>query len=110
MTMSLAEMQQGCSNKAWRIFAPPRGTSFEPGALELLTTLPRLRFVHLFDCRLNEADLVSLGKLKRLDRLAFDGSPLKDDWLRHLSAMPKLKDFWLENTGIGDAALAHVER
>jgi Leucine-rich repeat (LRR) protein len=63
--------------------------------------------VGLYD-RASDAELVQVGKLRRLSQLNLLGSHVTDAGLEHLQGITGLKALYLSKTAVGDAGLRHL--
>jgi hypothetical protein len=75
-----------------------------------LDQLPELRVLYLHGCKVDEAGLGDIGRLKHLTRLSLDGTPVTDAVLKELAGLENLAELNLESTAVTGTAFKDLAR
>jgi hypothetical protein len=73
-----------------------------------LDQLPELRVLYLHGCKVDEAGLRDIGRLKHLTRLVLDSSPVSDEGLKELAGLENLVELNLESTPVTGAGFKDI--
>jgi len=82
-------------------------TKIGAAGLEAISGAP-IQHVAMEDCELSEDLFRALGKMTTLEELWLDRATMKADWLKHISALPKLRQLNLRDTSFDDAAAKYL--
>jgi hypothetical protein len=82
-------------------------TKVTAAGLEAIARLP-IRHLAMQGCELSEESFKAFGKMTALEELWLSRAKMKADWLRHIAALPKLKDLNLLQADFDDAAAKHL--
>jgi hypothetical protein len=81
---------------------------FHPALLAVLPGLPNLEQLQLAGCALRDDDLRQVARLERLKGLGLNRTPVGDAGLAHLKSLPRLKVVEHEQTGITPEGLRQL--
>ena len=82
-------------------------TKVTAAGLEAVAAAP-LKHVAMEGCDLTEDAFKAFGKMQNLEELWLSDAKMKGEWLKHISALPKLKNLNLMRCDFGDADVKHL--
>ncbi|HEY9783768.1 MAG TPA: hypothetical protein V6D17_00100 [Candidatus Obscuribacterales bacterium] len=86
-------------------YAPAHKTSLDESALELIASLPFLRYLSLCDAQITDASVATLERLTNLELLSLSGNNISDEGARIFGNMLRLEVLHLSRTGITNGVL-----
>lgn len=75
--------------------------------ISTISSFATLKSLDLSRCRVTDAQLTDIRRLRRLERLVLDETPVGDEGIANLGTMPSLHFLNLTRTRISDAAVEH---
>jgi Leucine-rich repeat (LRR) protein len=82
-------------------------TKVTAAGLEAVSGLP-IKHLGMEACEMSEDALKAIGKMTSLEELWLRNAKIKGEWLKHISALPKLKELGLAGTDFVDDAAKFV--
>jgi len=86
------------------------GRPLGKGDLDVLASLPQLRFLEIVNTPLASGSLAELGSARKLEYLEISNAPINANDLAPIAALPKLLSLNLTNAAITNDALATLQR
>jgi hypothetical protein len=82
---------------------------FDPGALEPLARLTKLRMLFLADSSIPASDFAAIGRIPSIEDLCLWGTNVGDEDLAFVEHLSSLRVLDLDSTRVTDRALAHLK-